>query len=275
MQAQLAVFPIIVVCVLLFVAALAIGTVLIASRRQIIPWRGIGSVLSVIVWVVPAVGLVALIASRSRGHFDDGQPQTTQPVVAVAQIFQTPEPQATRLKVKQISNNSNWTSTETVAGRELIKLSSQRFATLIEAEEQVTAEARETIKQRYRSEFPLAGDFEVPLAIVEKSVVDSMGEVMDKDFGGGITGKMYRAHLSLDFSPELQTALHGSWRGEIAKHRLVVLGSLTALVTMMLSTAAGYFRLDDLTGGNYRKRLKLAAAALVAAGGLVVAQVIA
>jgi hypothetical protein len=79
---------------------------------------------------------------------------------------------------------------------------------------------------------------------------------------------MYRVHLRYDFSPQLQDALSSHWRGRTVEHRIGILGGMLGLVTLMLGTAAGYFRLDDATGGKYRRRLKLAAALVVAAGGL-------
>jgi len=48
-------------------------------------------------------------------------------------------------------------------------------------------------------------------------------------------------------------ALHASWDEQIVNHRLMELGGVLGLVTLVLATSAGYFRLDDWTGGKYRR----------------------
>jgi len=149
-----------------------------------------------------------------------------------------------------------------------VALSSQRFATLAEAEQQVTSLAASYIKNHYREEYPLSEDWTVPVSLVEKHALrEFVGEELEhKDFG-----TMYRAHLRLSLDSNLRRAVHDSWRDQIALHRLGLFGGALGAATLFLATCAGYFKLDDLTGGQYRRRLKLAAAALLAAGGLTIA----
>lgn len=166
----------------------------------------------------------------------------------------------------------DWAEKEPVPSEKgiLVSLSSQRFATLSEAEQNLTSKAVSYVKDFYREEYPLAGDWNVPVSIIERNATRQLvGEKFAQDFGNGIQGTMYRAHLQLELTQATRQALHESWHGQIVTHRLTVLGGLLGLVTMMLATSAGYFRLDDLTGGLYRRRLKLAAASLIAAGSLV------
>lgn len=151
----------------------------------------------------------------------------------------------------------------------LVSISSQRFATLAEAEQQVTQLALGYVKDFYRKEYPLSGDWNVPVAAIEQHAVNALvGEEFDQDFGNGITGKMYRAHLRLDLNARLRQTLHASWHDQIVMQRLTRLGTGLGMVTVLLAAAAGYFRLNDMTQGQYRGRLKLAAAALVGAAGL-------
>ncbi len=63
-------------------------------------------------------------------------------------------------------------------------------------------------------------------------------------------------------------ALHESWHDQIVKQRLIMLGTGLGMVTVMLAASAGYFRLNEMTHGQYGGRLKLAAAALIGAAGL-------
>jgi hypothetical protein len=165
-----------------------------------------------------------------------------------------------------------WAGKEPIPGDHgiLVSLSSQRFATLQEAEQQLTAQAVAYVRQFYRDEYAMSGDWTVPVSIIERNAVHNLvGEEFDKDFGNGIQATMYQAHLQLELNSALRKALHDSWQGQVVSHRLTVLGSMLGLVTLMLATSAGYFRLDDLTGGLYRRRLKVAAASLIAAGSLV------
>jgi hypothetical protein len=157
----------------------------------------------------------------------------------------------------------------------LVSLSSERFATLQEAEQQLTAKAVSFVKDFYHEEYPLTGDWTVPISLIERSALRNLvGETFNKDFGSGIQGTMYRAHLQLELNSALRQGLHDSWRGQIVSHRLIGLGSMLGLVTIMLATSAGYFRLDDLTGGLYRRRLRFAAASLIAAASLVAVVVV-
>jgi hypothetical protein len=171
----------------------------------------------------------------------------------------------------------DWAGKEPVLGKDgvLVALCSQRFATIGEAEEQVTAQAVECVKKFYRDEYPLPGQWTVPVSVIDQTALSSMvGEMYDQDFGNGVTGKMYLAHLRLNLSPALRDALHASWHDQVVAHRLKELGGILGLATLALATCAGYFRLDDLTRGQYRRRLKLAAASLIAAGSLVAWQAI-
>jgi len=174
------------------------------------------------------------------------------------------------LHVQKIEKSApDWAEKDPVAIDDgvLVALSSQRFATLAEAEQQVTSLAAGYIKNHYRDEYPLSGDWTVPASLIEKHAVrEFIGEEFEKDFG-----KMYRAHLRISLDSNLRRAVHGSWRDQIALHRLGLFGGALGAATLLLATCAGYLKLDDLTGGQYRRRLKLAAAALLAAGGLTIA----
>jgi hypothetical protein len=176
------------------------------------------------------------------------------------------------------SDPPDWAGKEPLPSRDgvLVALSSQRYATIGEAEENVTALAVDYLKKFYQDEYPLRGEWTVPVSVIEQSALNSLvGEVFEKDFGNGVTGKMYRAHLRLDICPALREDLHASWHDQVVARRLTELGGVFGLATLMLATCAGYFRLDSLTAGQYRRRLKLAAASLIAAGSLVTWQVLA
>jgi hypothetical protein len=211
---------------------------------------------------------IASVRALDGANHKDGFPAPS----AVQTLVSAP-PLAGVLRVRgTASAPPDWAGREPVLGKDgvLVALSSQRFATIGEAEEQVTAQAVECVKKFYRDEYPLPGQWTVPVSVIDQTALSAMvGEMYDQDFGNGVTGKMYRAHLRLNLSPTLQDALHASWHDQVVAHRLKELGGILGLATLALATCAGYFRLDDLTRGQYRRRLKVAAASLIAAGSLV------
>ena len=210
-----------------------------------------------------------------------GLPIPPQAPVPGAASPKNPAPALTGvLKVRETQREApDWAGKDPIPRGEgvLVPLSSQMWATMGEAERQVTERAAAYVKEFYHDEYPIHGEWTVPVPVLEQGAVSALvGEEIDKDFGGEIgTKKMFRAHLRLDVGPDLRRALHASWHDQVVNHRLTELGGLLGLATMMLATAAGYFRLDDATAGQYRRRLKFAAAALISAGSLVVWQVVA
>jgi len=290
---------------LVFLAFVAVVTVLLAARRPIIPFQQIKAVALTLLWVVPALAVVGLIGLRTESHYFDRPLPNAQSQSAIREegrstirqassesTSEDGEEVATKIAIKTSnalpadkvlkvletrSGAPDWAEKEPQLSDKgtLVSLSSERFATLQEAEQQLTAKAVSFVREFYRDEYPLSGDWTVPVSVIERSSIRNLvGETFNKDFGSGIQGTMYRAHLQLELNSALRQALHDSWHGQIVSHRLTVLGSMLGLVTMMLATSAGYFRLDDLTGGQYRRRLKLAAASLIAAASLVAVVVV-
>ncbi len=289
---------------------IALLTVLLAARRSIFPMQQIKSVATTVLWVVPALALVGLIGMRSgvvkTEHSSVTQSRTAQHGGVYEEVHSTArnvslESTSQAVPVSQapiadwqtgkdvVAFNAEsldqvlktgetragapeWAEKDPVPSENgtLVSLSSQRFATLTEAEQQLTALAVSYVKQFYHNEYPLAGDWTVPVSLIERNAVRKVvGETLDQDFGNGIRGTMYRAHAQLELNSALRKGIRDSCKGQIVSHRLTALGCMLGLVTLMLATSAGYFRLDDLTAGLYRGRLKFAAASLVAAGGLV------
>ena len=175
---------ILVIGVLGLLAFALVATVLIASRHSLEAWQKLKALLAILIWVVPAGVLVAWIAQRSDRHFvdtrqlsssDTHQVATTRPmpvqyaqsvdgtITTVSHVPESTMPLAVeadiapRLKVRRISSDDPGWKEETtfVDGREVHSLSSQRFATLAEAEEQATEQLLTRIKAHYHNQFPL------------------------------------------------------------------------------------------------------------------------
>jgi hypothetical protein len=279
--------------VLLLAAGLAIVAGLLVlpvmAGRGVRPTaRRLRPVLACLVWVVPAVGILVLLGARvarqsevqvmahapasvddiarsvSTSRVDAGMSGTDlqSPTVLHAGVVATSPPVWTQ-QGENVSNDG------------VFVVSSQRFATLDEAEQQVTGEVVARLRQHFHQEMPYRGDWVPPVALAQAHAVRQIaGEEIDQDFGNGIKGKMYRVHVQLELSPELRNAFYAAWREQVVGRRLLVIGSLFGLMTLMLGTAACFFRLDELSGGRSRKRLQFAAAALIASGSLVVARLI-
>jgi hypothetical protein len=187
--------------------------------------------------------------------------------------FVDPAPLTGRLHARSIvSEEPDWVRNGTIPDDKgiLVPLSSQRFATIEEAEQQVTRLAVGYLKNFYAREHPARGEWNVPVSIIDRDAVNTIvAQQIEKDFG-----KMYLVHLRLNLNDRLRGSLQEAWRGQVVTQRLWMLGGGVGLMTLLLGTAAGYFRLDNLTGGKYRGRLKLAAASLIGAAGLVTGAVV-
>lgn len=267
----------------LFGAGIAAAVFLRGRRLRRHHVRQLASIAVTWFWMIPLVAVVALVGLKAvyqmRVVATDTRVAVVNAEAAPAEAGQViTAPGHPFLKARQMSSDEpNWV-TQPVPGAAdgtFLTLSSQRFALLEEAERQVTGQVIEAIRHHFYEEFPDYGNWEVPVALVEQyAVQQSAYEVIDKDFGGGFKNKMYRVHVQLKFSPDLRQALYGSWRAGVVDHRLLILGSLFGLVTLICGTIAGYIRLDDVSFGMYRRRLKFAAGALITAGSLVAARLV-
>jgi hypothetical protein len=82
---------------------------------------------------------------------------------------------------------------------------------------------------------------------------------------------MYRVYWQVQSTPAVRDFFLASWRSRAQEQRLVQAGIGFGLLTLLFGSAAGYYRLDNATGGRYRGRLRLAAAAIAVAGGVATA----
>jgi hypothetical protein len=150
----------------------------------------------------------------------------------------------------------------------LLVLNSKQYATPEQAEQEVLQLAAQRFTNYFEQTHPYQGAWTLPAEFLKaRAVRHSFVQTIDHDFGR-FTGRMYRAYVQLKLSPEVREQAHGIWREQIVEQRLLLLGRLIGFVTLLLALVAGYFRLDALTKGAYRGRLKLAASAVAVAGGM-------
>jgi hypothetical protein len=223
----------------------------------------------------------ARAATADRSALDSGTPTAPTTVAFWKPVLTDNESQASeqRLTFRSTSRTlPEWAIKDDAnapveirraSDRTMIPVSSGRFATRLEAEQDVTRRVQTLLIQTLREIDPDISGGPMTVSMINAYVVQELVlEEFDKDFGSA-TGTMYRAHALLDVTPEFRKQVRERRDALLVDNRLVLLGTLTGLATLMLGTAALYFRLDDATHGGYRRRLKLASASLVAAGSLV------
>jgi hypothetical protein len=139
------------------------------------------------------------------------------------------------------------------------------------------AKAAEFLKQEHAKVYGEHGPWNLPLDVVsDHAQVDRFVEPYKVVTAGepqGITTN--RAFVLISLSPEVRQQVYLTWREQIVQRRLWAFGGVFGLATLIVASAAGYLRLDTLSHGAYRRRLKLAAVSLIVAGGLAVAAVLA
>lgn len=137
------------------------------------------------------------------------------------------------------------------------------YATPEAAHEDALAKAAEVARDFLA---PVLGDkvrgWQVPMAYVNDTMIkDAYLQPVRRDYG-----TMYRAHLLMNLSPEHRRDLEQLWRHEVVRARIGSAVGALGLVVLLLTTVAGYLKLDEVTQGYYSGRLKLAALALLTGG---------
>jgi hypothetical protein len=257
----------------LLLGALIIAiTVARASQRPIPGMQAVKSGLSILAWVIPAVAVVGYVGLRSGELFHEApRAVALLPASMTASLPAAPITK-TRLSARStVAEPPEWSKTaqEQPAPPESERvISSGKFASLEEAEQDVTNKALQLLDSRFREE--LKSDARLTVDLIDRYAVnDLVVERFEKQFdltdGRQLSAPMYVAHLKLELAPGLRDAVYANWASELVNRRITTLGGMTALVTLMLGTAAVYFRLNEATGGAHQRRLKFAAAFVLGA----------
>lgn len=145
-------------------------------------------------------------------------------------------------------------------------VTSGQFSTIEEAEADALEKAAVTLTDYLHQTDPETAGWSVPMALARKYAIhDRAVETIRRDFGP-ITAAMHRLHLQVELSSSVREKLKEPWQASMVEHRLVTLAAMIGLITLFLGTTASYFRLDTATHGQYRGRLKVAAASMAVAG---------
>ena len=250
-----------------------------SPRRLAVPERPILSVFEIVVWLGLAAGLLGFALPRVN-HVLYQESARTHDVSDLLEELERRAPEAEltaeAVPVSEIKAAAPdltlpaWTRQPVTRSGEatLVVLGSKQYATPEQAEQEILPDAEQLVRAHFHQVHAHLGNWRLPADVLKSAAVQERHvQEVERDFGR-FTGKMYRVYLQLKLAPEVREKVYPTWRAQIVERRLGVLGGIAGLLTLMTAAAAGYFRVDTLTGGVYRGKLKLAAAAVAALGGV-------
>jgi len=275
------------VAAMLGVAVLIGVSVFLAGQGGSLRLRDVGAKFASLIWIIPALVAVAFPLWRS-GVLISQTSTRTPPVFAHTPIIENAslrtdegiaavEISAENFGETGLLHTSNvpaWVNEEPhrVGDAQFLVVSGgfsaavdeserQQAIALSESQANVSAmtQVRNYISQGYSTWVETPQLESITRSAYEKTFLESR----DKEFG-----RVYRQHVLLKLSPELREMYYPFWKNAAANHRLVALGTIVGMITLLLGTMTAYLRLDQMTVGAYRGRLKLASLSLITAGAI-------
>ncbi len=279
------------IAVLILVAVVLGASTLVGSRRH--SWKvsftqGLGSLL----WASPVIAVLAFVGMRIVPYFQFGtcHQQTANPLPTwlqseegstkvhdVAAFEEQTVPISVEPETSVEASLPDWTS------HAVLRLASTKgnprnevwrvvresgWEKSVEAaRENLLAQAAKLVQEdfnRFHRHGSALPQEEVKHHVLRAEAIKSqLHQDVDEPF------TMYKVYWQVELSPEVRQELSGSWKKSMATQRAWLLGGLLALLTLISVSFAAYFHLDRRSQGTHRFRLKLAATALMTAGGLV------
>lgn len=123
------------------------------------------------------------------------------------------------------------------------------------------------IRSRLEDEIPQG--WQIPGDLVESLIQKTDIKTSQREFG-----TYYEATLTLDPNPEAFQRIAAAYQHEQVVKRLTLMGGGLGFVLLCLGTLTGYIKADEATKGYYTNRLRLASAAGVGAGGVLLYQML-
>jgi hypothetical protein len=256
--------------------AVGIGLQVYFRGRESKPARGAASNVLSAIWVVPVLALCAFLGARAvytlRGGASEAPPHVVATVHGTEFIYADPDHEPALPLPDPVRTWSEYSVGDDEHGSptHAVVVSSRQYATVDEADEQVRSAALDKIREDFHRVHGNQGHWAIPPELVRDAIRHRYVEPITHTTGTH-DFEVYRVHTQLVIDPPLRAELHNVWREQISQRRLWTLGSLLGFATLIVGACAAYLRLDLLTHGAYRRRLKLATVALIAAGGLAAA----
>ena len=267
----------------LIVVAVGIAVhTLLKERGKKVSVGGAASHLLALLWLIPIAAVCVVIALPVQLYFSSNQPRPraddgTYQIghddslqIATTNLGQPTDPEFTDDEDAPEPKRPTWVDAgEVVDGsRRLVVVQSQQFPQEQRARVDALQEAIQVVRADFQQTRNAQGRWILYRAIVKREAVKKTFVEPIQRSTGLNDFAVVRVYHQVELSDEVRDAILPSWRGQIVEGRLWILGGLLGFITLMLGTAATYLRLDMLTSGNYRRRLKLASVSLVVAGGL-------
>lgn len=139
-------------------------------------------------------------------------------------------------------------------------LASDQWATVDEAERQLSAETARIMARRLHVQHPQSTGWFPSADLVGRTAAVTRRFVEQTTLPvGTFNPVIYRAYWQVEFSPEVSEIVLTEWKQHAIRQRLGWLAAAATAMTCILGTLAACFRIDLATAGRYRRRLLLAA----------------
>lgn len=257
--------------VVLLVLAVGIALyVVIRDRGYRLSLKGLGSLVSGLLWLAPVIAVTVFVGWQAAPHFHRDEvpvPDDDEIAVRLNEFHRLPDSRIIPVPPTDTSGTTP-VSLSVSAGRFSIR--SKPMETVDQARTDVRQHAGVIIDKVFRPAEAGHVKWSLPDAVIEKSVVGE--SIREESFGESTKFKMQIAELSIALSDDVRGVYVQAWRRHAALRRMIVLAELLGMLVLLVAAAAAYLRLDIATQGAYRRRLKFAAVSLIAAGGLALSQ---
>ncbi len=230
--------------------------------------RGVAQNVGAAAWLLPIAAVFALYGIWMRPSLSN--PEETAPVT----IPVVAEKAVTVDTDTKLPDWAKETDRALDSDTKLVVVQGKIGLTVDEAVAAGRAAAFARLRSDFSAAHPQAASWEPPSSITGDAIRRTFVERSDRKTSTGTPYSAYTAYEQVELSPSVRKQILPLWRNQIVEKRIWALGGLAGLLTLTFGTLAAYFRLDQRTSGVYRRRLKLAAVSVIAAGGMAAATVL-
>ncbi|WP_339911349.1 hypothetical protein [Symmachiella dynata] len=263
---------VVAVIAMLVLSGMIGASVYLSAQGGTLQWRAVGSKLLSIAWVVPILIMAAIPMYMIVGKLGGW----TTPVVVSQVVATTAVTMQDVDRATTTGDVPDWVSAPTQNdGQNRVVVVRSHFSPAVDASDteraislaqnEVYNEAAQQIRAYFGETYPVQNNWPIPDEIVRRAI--GKVHLLEKDVDGG--GKVYRRFAQVNLNPGIRQKLLPQWQKATTQNRLWTLCAGMGLLTLLLGTTASYLRLDRMTDGAYRGRLKLASFSVVTAVALV------
>ncbi len=253
--------------------------VYLSAQGGSLQWRTVGANVLSMIWILPILAVVAVPLWIVTAKISHSTGQVVQPIQTQVSN-DLPHDEIQHKLVSQESPDESglpqWVHEPPhidgdkrifvlVSGPSAAVDDSETQAAITRTQTEVHDKGVGLIRAYFNEVYPITNDWPVPDAVVRRAYGNVYQEVKDGEFDS----KVYRRYVQLKLTPEIRSRMLRPWQAAKAQDHLISLCTALGVITLLLGTTAAYLRLDGMTQGAYRGRLKLASLSLITAGSLV------